>query len=176
MIRRFVPLLFLLAGCAHTSKLPVYGVVPDFELTAQDGRPFRSAAELKGAVWVADFIFTNCPGVCPRMTSQMRQVQQGAPQVQLVSFTIDPERDTPGVLAAYAKAHSANTDRWHFLTGAVPALNHLARDVFMLGNVDSTLTHSTRFVLVDRQSRIRGFYDTSEPESISRLIAALRSL
>ena len=179
MIRWFAPLLCLSIGCSHTSNLPTYGVVPDFELTAQDGRPFRSVSELKGNIWVADFIFTNCPGVCPRMTSQMHQVQQAVvklPDVRLVSFTIDPARDTPEVLTAYAKVHHANTDRWHFLTGPIPTLNHLDRDVFLLGNVDSSLTHSTRFVLVDKQSRIRGFYDSSEPDSIPKLIAGIRAL
>jgi protein SCO1/2 len=179
MIRWFAPILCLSLGCSHTSNLPTYGVVPDFELTAQDGRQFHSASELSGNIWVADFIFTNCPGVCPRMTSQMRQVQQAVakmPNVRLVSFTIDPARDTPEVLTAYARLHHALTDRWHFLTGPIPTLNHLDRDVFMLGNVDSSLTHSTRFVLVDKQSRIRGFYDTSEADSIPRLIAGIREL
>jgi protein SCO1/2 len=179
MIRWFAPLLCLSIGCSHTSKLPTYGVVPDFELTAQDGHPFHSASELKGKIWVADFIFTNCPGVCPRMTSQMHQVQQAVakmPDVRLVSFTIDPARDTPEVLTAYAMLHHASPDRWRFLTGPIPTLNHLDRDVFLLGNVDSSLTHSTRFVLVDKQSHIRGFYDSSEADRISKLIAAIRAL
>src|SRR5579871_6239691 len=98
--------LALLAGCAAHAGLPSYAVVPDFTLTDQNGAPFQSAAKLNDVVWVADFIFTNCGGPCPRMSSQMHQVQTAladVPNIRLVSFTVDPERDTPAVLAAYSR-------------------------------------------------------------------------
>lgn len=113
------------------------------------------------------------------MTSQMRQVQtatQGQTDVKLVSITVDPERDTPEVLAAYARRTQADSSRWNFLTGSQQDLHKLKREVFLLGNVDGELNHSTRFVLVDRQSRIRGYYDTSEPGSIKKLIADIQRL
>jgi len=171
-------LAFLLISCSSHALLDVFGDVPEFELTAQDGQPFHSGV-LAGKIWVADFIYTTCPGPCPRMTSQMREVQDAVRNlgdVRLVSFTIDPANDTPPVLAEYAKVHGASPAMWYFLTGPQPTLQKLDRDAFKLGNVDATLEHSTRFVLVDRQSRIRGYYDTSESASIPKLISDIRAL
>ena len=172
-------LSILLASCApQRSSLEVYGNVPDFELVAQNGQPFHGGG-LAGTIWVADFIYTMCPGPCPRMTSQMREVADAVRQmrdVKLVSFTVDPARDTPQVLADYAKLHGASSDRWFFLTGPPATLQKLDRDAFKLGNIDAGLEHSTRFVLVDRQSRIRGYYDTSESRAIPRLIEDIFAL
>jgi len=112
------------------------------------------------------------------MSSQMHRVQmelegQG---IQLVSFTVDPEHDTPGALAAYAQKFKASPGVWHFLTGERADLNHLAKDVFKLGVVDGSLEHSTRFVLVDRTGQMRGYYLTSEPDAIQRLIKDARAI
>ena len=166
----------LLAGCASKPALPSFGVVPDFTLTDQTGAKF-SSAELNKKVWIADFVFTNCPGPCPRMSSQMRQVQEKTPaDVKLVSFTVDPERDTPPVLAAYAKHFKYDPARWWFLTGEQAKLSSLGRDGFLLNPVDVSLTHSTRFVLVDRRRRIRGFYSTSEEDFLSNLLRDIQTL
>ena len=166
------------AGCSMHAALPTFNTVPDFALTDQSGAPFSGAAALNGHVWVADFMFTSCPGPCPRMSSQMRQVQTAlaSSDVRLVSMTIDPERDTPTVLADYASHFSAKPGVWYFLTGPVETLRHLDRDVFQLGDIDGSLDHSTRFALVDRKSRVRGFYLTSEPDAIEHLIADARGL
>jgi protein SCO1/2 len=180
-LQRVLVVALLASACAcrrHISQLPDYGVVPEFQLTSQVGQPFDSAA-LRGKIWVADFFFTSCPGPCPRMTSQMHQIQEAAwkmPEVQLVSFTVDPSRDTPEQLASYARAHHASPQRWVFLTGAPATLNHLGLDVFKLNRVDGTLQHSTRFVLVDKDSRIRGYYDTSEPAAILKLVSDIHAL
>jgi len=148
----------LLAACAGPKPLPVFGQVPQFQLTAQTGQPFNSQA-LDGHIWVADFIFTACPGPCPMMSSQMRRVQfSTAPDVGLVSFTVDPQHDTPPVLAEYAKHFTADPARWHFLTGEPRRLNELGLTAFKLNSVDGSLIHSTRFVLVDGARRIRGYY------------------
>jgi protein SCO1/2 len=172
-------LAFALVSCYQPkSSLQVYYDVPEFQLTAQDGQPFDSKA-LAGKIWVADFIYTTCPGPCPRMTSQMHEVQDAIekmPDVKLVSFTVDPARDTPPVLAEYAKEHRASAEHWYFLTGATETLQRLDRDVFKLGNLDTSLEHSTRFVLVDRQSRIRAYYDTSEARTIPKLIEDIYAL
>lgn len=171
-------LLTLTACIRQSSKLPVYYDVPDFQLIAQNNEPFHGAA-LKGKIWVADFIYTTCPGPCPRMTSQMHEVQNAIakmPEVKLVSFTVDPARDTPQVLADYAKVHGASSELWYFLTGPEAELQRLDRDVFKLGNLNATMEHSTRFVLVDQQSRIRGYYDTSESGVIPRLIDDIHTL
>jgi protein SCO1/2 len=164
-----------LAGCTANAGLPSYGVVPDFTLTDQSNQPFVSANTLRGKVWIADFIFTNCAGPCPRMSAQMRQVdtalRHDIKDLRLVSLTVDPARDTPAVLAKYAERYQAEPGVWYFLTGPQPDLHKLARNVFLLGDVNGDLQHSTRFVLVDRQSRVRGYYLTSEDDAIPRLIA-----
>ena len=174
-----VTLALLGAGCGRRPEpLPVYGQVPAFVLTAQQGKEFRSQ-ELDGKVWVADFIYTSCEGPCPRMSALMRRIQEETrdlPQVRLVSFTVDPARDTPEVMAAYARHYQAIPGRWFFLTGARDDLQQLYRHAFLLGDVDGTLVHSTRFVLVDGRGRIRGFYGTSDVEDIARLTADLRRL
>jgi cytochrome oxidase Cu insertion factor (SCO1/SenC/PrrC family) len=165
-------------ACSGYVSLPNYGVIPDFVLTDQSRREFRSKERLAGNVWVANFIFTNCAGPCPRMSSQMRHVRDAAKadDVRFVSFTIDPARDTPEVLAAYSKRFGADPERWYFLTGPQSELHKLCRNAFMLGNVDGNLEHSTRFVLLDRHSRIRGFYDSADSESMQRLATDLQTV
>jgi protein SCO1 len=177
---RFLAILGLLAltGCSSGPSLPSYGVVPDFELTDQNGQAFRRAEKLRNRVWVANLIFTSCVGPCPRMTAQMRQIRDATKDAKdraLVSLTIDPARDAPPVLAAYARRFGAGPS-WYFLTGQMQTLDHLAYDVFHLGHIDGTLEHSTRFVLIDRASRIRGYYDSSDAESVKTLIADLNAL
>ncbi len=172
------PAIFILAlaGCAAPPALPILGEAPPFQLTAHTGEPFDRAA-LAGHVWVADFIFTTCPGPCPRMSSQMRQIQDATDaDVKLVSFTVDPAHDTPPVLAAYARHFLAQPGRWYFLTGAQSSLNAVGRDGFHLNSVDGTLDHSTRFVLVDRAARIRGYYSSSDDDFPKRLLGDIRQL
>ncbi len=142
-------------------------------MISQDGRPFRSDS-LTGHVWIADFIFTNCPGPCLRMSSQMRKVQtatDGTPEIRLLSFTVDPARDTPQVLATFAARYKADPKRWTFLTGQQATLQMLSRDTFKLGDVDGSLNHSTRFVLVDQRGRIRGIYGTQDDDPVGRVSA-----
>lgn len=167
-----------IAGCVRRAPLPVLGHVPDFRLISQSGEPFDGKS-LDGKIWVADFIYTHCPGPCPRMSSQMRRVQNAVteiPDVRLVSFSVDPERDTPSVLAEYAKRYQARSGRWFFLTGDRTTLDSLDRRAFMLGNVDGSMQHSTRFVLIDRHGIIRGYYGTSEDDPTARLIVDIRRL
>ena len=168
-----------LTGCAARASLPTYAVVPDFKLTDQNNAPFDSASTLKGHVWVADFMFTSCPGPCPRMSSQMRQVQTALTStgVRLVSYTIDPDHDTPRVLANYASNYHAQDGVWYFLTGPVETLRMLDRDVFKTGRHRRKPgpLHPLR---ADRPQilQVRGFYLTSEPDAIARVIADAKSL
>lgn len=172
---KFVLILVVVcAGCARRAPLPIYGQVPDFELTAQSGEAIQRKM-LDGKIWVADFIFTHCSGPCPRMSAQMSQVQRSVTGVKLVSFTVDPARDTPQVLAAYAQRFHADPGRWLFLTGPQPTLHMLQREAFKLGNVDGSLNHSTRFVLVDRRGRIRGYYGTAD-DSWRNLLPDIKTL
>ena len=166
-------LAVLLAGCSSAPPLPDLGNVPAFELTAEDGSPFRSAEALAGKVWVADFIFTNCPGPCPRMSSRMKSLQdalKGVEDFKLVSVTVDPDRDTAPVLAAYAKRFAADTARWRFLTGTKEALRPVAFQAMHLSDLGPALEHSTKFVLVDRKGRIRGYYDSTDSQGLRRLV------
>ena len=169
-----------LLGCGHAGPaLEVFKTVPDFTLTASSGSPFQYSAQLKGKVWVADFMFTTCAGPCPRLSTQMRHVQAALsvlPQVKLVSFTVDPANDTPEVLAAYAKRYAADPARWFFLTGPPTTLQMLSMDTFMLSKVDAQMDHSTRIVLVDQQGRVRKYYATSEGFQIPDLVLDVKRL
>jgi protein SCO1/2 len=170
--------LAALAGCSRTQPGTNYGEVPHFVLTAENGAPFDSRT-LAGKVWVADFMFTSCLGPCPRMASRMHWVQKqiaDVADVRLVSFTIDPEHDTPPVLAQYAQRFRAEPGRWRFLTGPAATLQDLNRNAFKLGDLDGSMMHSTRFVLVDRRGRIRGYYRTEDGESLEPLVAGIRRL
>jgi len=181
-MKRAILFLLFLTGCARKTELPVMNTVPDFTFIERSSREVKSQ-ELAGKVWVADFVFTNCGGFCPLMTEKMRKVQDLLPaQVQLVSFSVDPDRDTPEVLAAYAKKYGADPNRWLFLTGNKDALYKLSKDGFKLAIDDTAgteaepITHSVRFALVDQQGRIRGYYSMDEEAELSRLVREAKSL
>ncbi len=168
----------MLAACSRPAPLEVMGTLEPFHLVSQTGRPFDSSA-LRGHVWVADFFFTHCPGPCPLMSKKLGDVQRQTadlPSVKIVSFTVDPANDTPPVLAAYAKHFAADPARWFFLTGDAAALDRIGRVGFHLNSVDGSTVHSTRFALVDRDMRIRGYYSSDEDGFMPRLIRDIRRL
>jgi len=157
--------------------LPSYGSVPNFELTNQDTQPFGSQ-QLAGKIWIADFIFTTCRGPCPIISTRMSELQKPLEKsdVHLVSFSVDPETDTPPVLRAYADKLRKEPFRWDFLTGSRDAIASISRDGFKLGISEgqepgSGPVHSTRFVLVDRRGAIRGYYDALAPDGVTSLLA-----
>jgi protein SCO1/2 len=157
--------------------LPAYGTVPKFELTNQDARAFGSEA-LAGKIWIADFIFTTCPGPCPIISTRMSELQKPLTKsdVHLVSFTVDPEKDTPEVLRAYADKLRKEPFRWDFLTGPLDTITSLSRDGFKLAIAEGEApgagpVHSTRFVLVDRRGTIRGYYDALAADGVTKLLA-----
>jgi protein SCO1/2 len=170
--------LLSLAGCSSSSDLPVLGSVPAFQLTDQNNHDFDSSKTLQSTIWIADFMFTNCPGPCPRMSSQLKQAQTYLTNtgVKIISFSVDPTHDTPQVLFDYSRHFDARSGTWYFLTGPRATLQTLSRDAFKLADVDDTLDHSIRFVLVDRKSRIRGYYLSSEPRIVDQLVADARAL
>jgi cytochrome oxidase Cu insertion factor (SCO1/SenC/PrrC family) len=154
-----------------------YGKVPQFQLTNQDARPFGSA-DLKGKIWIADFIFTMCPGPCPMISSRMSELQKPLENtdVHLVSVSVDPDHDSPAVLRGYAEKLHAQPQRWDFLTGSKSAIYDLSRNGFKLAVADGssengTPVHSTRLILVDRKGEIRGYYDALAPDAITKLLA-----
>ena len=166
-------------GSRRSSALPDLGTVPDFQLTERSGNTF-SRTDLAGSVWVADFIFTRCPGLCPLLSTRMAALQQqllnlaGRP-VRLVSFSVDPEWDTPERLRAYADRYHANPDQWVFLTGPTQTMLQLITQGFHLGvepapaGSQQPIIHSDRLVLVDPSFRIRGYYRGSEQEDFHKL-------
>jgi cytochrome oxidase Cu insertion factor (SCO1/SenC/PrrC family) len=158
-------------------SLPDYGTVPSFQLTNQDGKYF-SSSRLAGKIWIADFIFTSCRGPCPIISSRMSELQKPLrdSDVHLVSFTVDPETDTPEVLHGYAERLHAQSGRWDFLTGSKTTLYDISRNGFKLGVAESgdeegVPVHSTRFVLVDRKGSIRGYYDALAPDGVTKVLA-----
>ena len=171
------------ASSAGRARLPVYGTLPEFELVERGGSGV-SLQSLQGKVWVADFIFTHCAGPCPLLSSRMSRLQEAVRDldgVRLVSFTVDPERDTPEVLAEYARRYQADAERWLFLTGPKEPLYRLVGEGFRLAVDDGgpqagLITHSTRFVLVDQQGRVRGYYDGAEPGTADALLPDIRAL
>jgi protein SCO1/2 len=171
-------LTLILSSCIQPKPLEVLGQIPEFQLTAETGQPFDSKV-LDGHIWVADFIYTTCDGPCPMMSSRMHELQTltaELPDVKLVSFTVDPAHDTPEVLAAYAKHFKTNPDRWCFLTGEQAKLNDLALKQFHLNAVDGTMSHSTRFALVDQKRRIRAYYISTEDGALQRMLHDIRQL
>jgi protein SCO1/2 len=165
---------------------PVLGQVPPFALTNRDGRPV-TLASLAGRPWIADFVFTRCAASCPMMTARLarlgKELSTGEP-IHRVSFTVDPAHDTPEVLARYADSFQAPPD-WFFLTGPEVDIQRLSRQGFKLaldvpqgdpGSTVEPILHSTRFVLVDGQGRIRGYYNGEDEEAVKRLVGDLRAV
>jgi cytochrome oxidase Cu insertion factor (SCO1/SenC/PrrC family) len=126
-------------GSRHLeAELQPFGMVPDFTLTERSGQPLRQQ-DLLGTVWIVAFIFTRCGEECPLISSRMARLQEvfaAEDDVRLVSITVDPEHDTPDVLARYAQNVGAHPQRWLFLTGDKTAIYRLAREGFHLGVVD----------------------------------------
>ena len=154
-----------------------YGSVPEFQLINQDGKQFGSA-NLRGKIWIADFIYTTCPGPCPMISSRMSELQKPLQKtdVHLVSFTVDPAKDTPDVLRTYAERLQAEPGRWDFLTGPQSTIYNLSQNGFKLAVSDGSdakgiPVHSTRMILVDRHGEIRGYYDAAEADAITKLVA-----
>lgn len=156
----------------HQPPLPVLGRIADFTLTNQTGQT-TTLADLTNHVWVADIIFTRCPGPCPRMTAQMKSLQDLLPpasRAKLVTLTTDPEFDTPPVLAKYADHYQADPNRWLFLTGTKAAVAALGGDSLKLGSVPvkpadrhgefDLFIHTTLFVMVDKHARLRAVFET----------------
>ena len=175
-------------GKNHRPALPVLSRVPDFALTNQFGRVV-TLADFRGQVWVADIIFTRCPRACAKMTREMSQLQSALPPnqpVKFLSLTADPEYDTPEVLSEYAKKFGAASERWQFLTGKKLDVYRLATKGLLLAvdeikadertSPNDLFLHSTHFVVVDKQGRIRGGFDGTEPSSQQKIKDVIRTL
>ena len=155
--------------------------ISDFELTDQYNQTFSSTA-IKGKIWIVEYFFSTCKGICPIMNEEMKRVQMAYnsdTNVVILSLTVDPEHDEPEVLKSYAEDHGAQKGKWFFLTGAKKTLYELARKSFFLlkpaeaknqGDVGSDFIHTNNFVLIDKNKQIRGYYDGTNPDEVGELI------
>ncbi|MBI3566530.1 MAG: SCO family protein [Elusimicrobia bacterium] len=170
-------MLFVISGC---QRAPAQArALPDFALTGVtvDGVSPLDRRALRGRAWIADFVYTRCSGPCPLLTAHMASLQKRVPKsVGLLSFTVDPDHDSPEVLTLYAKRFKADPQRWFFVTGDKPELVKLFRDGFQIAVAEDpdapagqTVAHTTKFVLIDGEGLIRGYYDGDELESLDKL-------
>ena len=181
-----------LAACQSAPAPEVLGKAPDFRLTDQDGGAFASS-DLIGHAALFDFIYTHCTDACPMLTSNLAQVQKKlkndgllGSKVTLVSLSVDPQHDTPGVLREYAAQYGADTQSWRFLTGSWDDVFSVVAD-FKVGVKTpappadapvpggNEITHTTRLVLVDPQGQVRGYPEGGE-QSPDQLVAAVKAV
>ena len=174
----------LLLGIAlmwpRTEPLQHLGSLPDFTFTRQDGQPF-GREQLAGRPYVANFIFTRCPTICPVFTQKMARLQKSTadlgPELALVSFSVDPKYDTPERLTDYAARYGADPTRWSFLTGDYTRLQDTVVGGFKIAmgrNSDDEndipgIFHGSHFVLVDGTGEIRGYYNSEDDDTVERL-------
>ncbi len=163
-------------------ELPILKTLPEYTLTNSFGKPYGSA-ELKGRVYIANFIFSTCPSSCLRLTAEMQKIQKRVrglgQKVALVSYTVDPETDNPKTLFKYARKHQANPYIWSFLTGTTKQMQDIIIDGYSVpmgkmeevkANVDGQtvtmfdIAHSEKLVLVDWEGRVRGYYDSTKKD------------
>ena len=170
------------------SDRPIYSVLRDFTLTNQNGAAI-TLADLRGKVWVADIVFTRCPGPCRRMTRDMARLQDLWPKdapVRFVTLTTDPEHDTSAVMKRFADEHKADHDRWDFLTGPKEEIVKLAIDGLKLTALDKAekeresvndlFIHSTIFVIVDKRGQVRATVETDNPDGLNNARIVIEEL
>ena len=158
-----------------------------FSFQNQDAK-FISTADMKGKIAVVEYFFTTCKSICPIMNRQMQRVDaafKNDSDIQIFSFTVDPETDDVQQMKKYATSHQATSGKWHFLTGEKADLYALARKSFFvlkpaeaqnLGDAGSDFIHTNNFVLVDKQLRIRGYYDGTSEKEVNQLISDIKRL
>jgi protein SCO1/2 len=185
LLGRRAPAAVVKSDARSLSRLGDYGRAPEFDLIRQDGTPFRHT-DLRGKLWIGDFIFTSCASTCPIMTRQMQLLAEAVKSIdgiEFVSFSVNPETDTPEVLTTYARDYGIDTTNWHFLTGDKQPLRDLVLHGFRLSVQEASredllagaeaVIHSTRFVLVDEAGVIRGYYDGTDEQAMQQLLADL---
>lgn len=162
----------------------LYHTIPEFRYLNQDSVPIKSET-MKGKIWISDFFFTHCPTICPPMTSQMKRLNNNlsdlSGEIQFMSFSIDPERDTPSRLREYINAHEISALNWYFFTGNEQATHRLGIESFLVhAGTDDTqpggFAHGDIFTLVDREGHVRGIYHGTEQEDVDKLEKDIRKL
>jgi protein SCO1 len=167
------------AVAAESDALPVLFPAPQFSLIDQTKKPFDDKS-LAGHVYICDFVFTHCAGTCPMMTSKMSGLQTLIPNkaIRFVSFSVDPERDTPEALSAYARQYNADESRWTFVTGpSKQIVDTVAGYKLTAQPLDNgQVMHSQKFLLVDQTGQVRGNYNSEDDESMKKLVADANKL
>ncbi len=168
----------------------VFHTIPNWKLTDENSKEFLGES-LKGKIYVADFFFTRCGSICPKMSTELTRVQDTfskEDEVQLASFSVDPTHDTPEILREYAKKYDAKAGKWHFLTGTKTQIYPLAVKGYFIPvadaseydkaikSPDETFIHSEKLILVDKEGHIRGFYDGTDKKDVDRLVLEIRVL
>jgi protein SCO1/2 len=165
----------------------VFHKIPNFRLTDQNNNEVTLAVT-KGKIHVADFFFARCPGICPKMSSQMQRVQEAFknyPDVVILSYSVDPEHDTVEALSNYAEQYEAIPGKWYFLTGDKEEIYRIAKKGYYVtakedktgsGSLEDMFVHTDKFVLVDKNNVIRGFYNGTDPEEVDKLILEIQVL
>lgn len=155
---------------------PVISTVEDFKLIDTEGAQF-SSNKLEGKIWVVDLVFTSCKMTCPMLTRKMSNIYRSyelEDKVRFVSISVDPERDTPEVLKKYSADNGINNAKWYFLTGEMDEIRNLATKSLKLASSEKDANlHSDRFVLIDGKSRVRGYYDPKDKQSLKKLFHEL---
>ena len=166
-------------------KLPVINTVQPFSFTRHDGSQV-SQVEIKNRVYVAEYFFTTCKGICPKMNKNMKEIYlqyKSNPQFLIISHTVDPENDSIPVLRHYADSLGAKIDNWWFVTGSKESLYKTARESYLLDdpknssvNIKEQFLHTQFFTLVDRQGRVRGIYDGIKKDEVKQLLTDINEL
>jgi len=156
--------------------------VGDFQFVNQDSNMI-SQADVEGKIYIADFFFTHCFTICPKVKKEMKRVYEqykGNPEFLILSHSIDYRNDTVGRLAWYADKFNIESDNWHLLTGSYEDLSKIAYRYLLTAKKDQSapggFDHSGSIALLDRKQRIRGFYDGTDPEAVDELIADIQLL
>jgi len=185
-MRVFVPILlafFAAISCNQQVDLPHYGTVEfDREFVDQNGKSF-TAQNLEDKVYISDFFFTHCPAICPKMSAQMRRIQDSFSKeedLKFVSITVDRERDTIDRLRYYADKIGATDDKWHLLTASQADIDTMSSRMMVFQEKDSTApggyNHMGKFLLIDKKGEIRGAYNGVDPVEVDELMADLKKL
>ena len=173
-----IALIAVIQPDSNEEQLPIIGKIPAFDLVDQNSKQF-TLENLEGNVWLADFIFTTCSGPCPIMTERMGMVQHDLldiDKLKFVSFTVNPDYDTPEVLKKYAQRFNVDDSSWSFVTGKYEQIQELIVEGFKMGDVEEIVFHSTRFALVDHEGNLRGYYSGTEPAEHGILTRDIQSL
>ena len=171
LVGGFLLITYFLKETNINNDLPISGSVPDFEFTDSNGK-IITLKDMKGKVWVADFIFTTCTMACPIMTGNMNIIHKtfkNDNNVRIVSISVYPEYDTSDILKEYASRYNANTNRWHFLTGPEESVKKIIKTGFKIGDYEDIIFHSEKFALVDISGNIRGYYNGMKTQDMSQL-------